>query len=67
MLLETFYKSQTICLCTHKKKNYNTLQPIEGTTGQKKKRRKDSYIFQYKLSYRNETGTTHHKLLSTSV
>ena len=25
------------------------------------------YLFQYKLSYRNETGTNHHGLLSTLV
>ena len=34
----------------------------------KKKRKKEHpYLFQYKLSYRNETGTNHHGLLSTSV
>ena len=30
-------------------------------------KRKKNYLFQYKLSYRNETGTNHHGLLSTSV
>ena len=28
---------------------------------------KHTYLFQYKLLYRNETGTKHHGLLSTSV
>ena len=28
---------------------------------------KNFYLFQYKLSYRNETGTNHHGLVSTSV
>ena len=39
------------------------------TVGQKKKRKKKKhpYLFQYKLSYRNETGSNHHGLLSTSV
>ena len=36
------------------------------TLGQKKKT-KHPYLFQYKLSYRNETGTNHHGLISTSV
>ena len=35
------------------------------TVGQKKT--KHPYLFQYKLSYRNETGTNHHGLVSTSV
>ena len=29
------------------------------------KKTKYPYLFQYKLSYRNETGTNHHGLLST--
>ena len=33
----------------------------------KKKKTKHFYLFQYKLSYRNETGTNHHGLLSTSI
>ena len=36
------------------------------TVGQKRKT-KHLYLFQYKLSYRNETGTNHHGLLSTSI
>ena len=32
-----------------------------------KKKTKHPYLFQYKLSYRKETGTNHHGLLSTSV
>ena len=31
------------------------------------KETKHSYLFQYKLSYKNETGTNHHGLFSTSV
>ena len=31
------------------------------------KKSKHPYLFQYKLSYRNETGINHHRLLSTSV
>ena len=30
-----------------------------------KKKTKHPYLFQYKLLYRNETGTNHHGLLST--
>ena len=39
------------------------------TVGQKRKRerKKHLFLFQYKLSYRNETGINHHGLLSTSV
>ena len=38
------------------------------TVGQKKKKKpKHRYLFQYKLSYKNETGTNHYGLLSTSV
>ena len=33
----------------------------------KKKKTKHPYLLQYKLSYRNETGTNHHGLLPTSV
>ena len=33
----------------------------------KKEKKKHPYLFQYKLSYRNETGTNHHGLVSTSV
>ena len=33
----------------------------------KKKGKKHPYLFQYKLSYKNETSTNHHGLLSTSV
>ena len=33
----------------------------------KKKKKKPPYLFQYKLSYRNETGSNHHGKLSTSV
>ena len=33
----------------------------------KEKKKKHPKLFQYKLSYRNETGTNHHGLLSTSV
>ena len=29
------------------------------------KKSKNPYLFQYKLSYRNETGTNHHGLVST--
>ena len=29
--------------------------------------KKKTYLFQYKLSYRNETGNNHHGLVSTSV
>ena len=32
----------------------------------KKKKTKHPYLFQYKLSYRNEIGTYHHGLLSIS-
>ena len=39
---------------------------IACTINQKKKK-KHRYLFQYKLSNRNETGTNHHGLLSTSV
>ena len=38
---------------------YNTY--FENAAGQKK--REHPYLFQYKLSYRNETGTNHHGLL----
>ena len=38
---------------------------LTGTVGQKKK--KNPYLFQCKLSYRNETGTNHYELLSTSL
>ena len=31
------------------------------------KKMKHLHLFQYKLSYRNETGTNHHGLLSTSI
>ena len=31
------------------------------------KKRNTRYLFQHKLSQRNETGTNHHGLLSTSV
>ena len=49
------------------------LPPFLGTVGQKKKeeeekkRKKHPYLFQYKLSHRNRTGTNHHGLLPTSV
>ena len=33
----------------------------------KKKETKRPNLFQYKLSYRNETGTNNHGLLSTSI
>ena len=33
----------------------------------KKKKKKHPYLFQYKLSYRNETGSNHHGLLSTLI
>ena len=33
----------------------------------KKRKKKHLYLFQYKLSYRKETGTSHHGLLPTSV
>ena len=33
----------------------------------RKKKKKHPYLFQYKLSYRNETHTNHHGLMSTSV
>ena len=32
----------------------------------KKDRKKHPYLFQQKLLYRNETGTIHHSLMSTS-
>ena len=32
-----------------------------------KEKMKHPYLFQYKLSYKNETGTNHHGLVSTSV
>ena len=35
--------------------------------GQEQNKTKHPYLFQYKLLYRNETGTNHHGLLSTSV
>ena len=38
---------------------------IKCTVGQKQA--KHPYLFNYKLSYRNETGTNHHGLLSTSI
>ena len=44
-------KCQFMCLCT---------------VGQKKKN-KNFYLFQHKLSYRNETGTNHLGLMSISV
>ena len=34
--------------------------------GHKKKKTKHTYLFQYKLSCRNETDTNHNGLLSTS-
>ena len=39
------------------------------TVGQKKRKKnpKHPFLFQYKLSYRNETGTNHHGLVSASV
>ena len=36
-------------------------------SGSKKEKNKYPYLFQYKLSYRNETGTNHHGFLSTSI
>ena len=33
----------------------------------KKKKTKHPYLFQCKLSHRNETGTNHHGLLSTLI
>ena len=45
------------CLNMHITKRY--------TVGQKKKK-EHPYLFPYKLPYRNETGTNHHGLLSTS-
>ena len=36
-------------------------------TVSQKKKKKHPYLFQYKLSYRNGTGTNHHGLLLTSV
>ena len=32
-----------------------------------KKKRNTPYLFQYKLSYRNETGANHHGLVSTLI
>ena len=32
-----------------------------------KKNPKQPYLFQYKLSYRNETDTNHHGLLPTTI
>ena len=52
-------------------KKYHAIykQGSKCTVGQKKKRKKNEtlYIFLYKLSYRYETGTNHHVLLSTSI
>ena len=40
---------------------------VARTVGQKEKKKETPHLFQYKLPYRNETGTHHHALLSTSV
>ena len=37
------------------------------SSSKKKKKKKPPYLFQYKLSYRNETGTNHHGLVSTLI
>ena len=42
----------------------NFVQPAKK---KKNGRKKNPYLFQYKLSYINETGTYHHGLMSTSV
>ena len=36
---------------------------VKRTVGQKKSKKKTPYLFQYKLSYTNETGTNHHGLV----
>ena len=41
-------------------KYYTSFISFLCTAGQKKKKTKHPYLFQYKLSYRNETGTSHH-------
>ena len=40
---------------------------IEYAVGHKKKKKKHPYLFHHKLSYKNETGTNHPELVSTSV
>ena len=45
--------------------NFKYYNNIECTEVQKKT--KHAYLFQHKLSYRNETGTNHHGLVSTLV
>ena len=45
----------------------NKITPNKTCTVGQKKKKKHPYLFQYKLSYRNETGTNHHGFLSISV
>ena len=49
-------------MITHEKVCFSYLQSVK-----KKKKRNVSYLFQYKLSYKNEIGSNHHGLLFTSV
>ena len=46
---------------------HSKLHNLPHTVGQRKKKKKHRYLFQYKLSYRNKTGTNLHGLLSTLI
>ena len=54
-------------LALYRNKCDTSLQKIPGNIQSVKKKKEHSYLFQYKSTYRNETGTNHHGSLSTII